>query len=97
VHAGFGAILRLKRKDGSIVEPAEVTLGAAYDRFPGSAIFPFLPPGEYEVESTDRTIEPDEIYPGCVIRKSAITVVIPEACPVFVNSAPLKVLYSQKD
>jgi hypothetical protein len=97
LHSSLRSVIRLKRKDGTLVEVEGGAPAAANGRFPDSVIFPHLQPGEYEVESPDRTIEPDGISPGCVIKKSSVTVTIREDSPVFVVSAPLKVLYTQKD
>ena len=70
---------------------------AAIDRFPGSVIFPYLPPGKYTIECPDRTIEPSGTRPGCVIKQSSIEVEIKQDSPVFVVTEPLTIRYSRKD
>ncbi len=97
LHDLLRSVIQVKRKDGTVVEGEERAPAAANGRFPDSVIFPYLPPGEYEVESPDRVIDPVENFPGCIIQRSSINVVIREDSPVFVVLSPLKVLYTRKD
>lgn len=69
---------------------------AAKGRFPKSVIFPYLPPGQYEIISPAWDIEPKGIHPGCVIKSSSIEVEITKDSPVFVVTEPLTVLYTEK-
>lgn len=110
-QSNLPSMLVLKNKDGRVIQehgsrnpvddwnsdeyirPAV----AANGRFPQAAVFPYLPPGEYIVESPDWTKEPDGTNPGFAIKRSAINVVIREDSPVFVTSSPLKILYSRKE
>lgn len=111
LHESLRSVLVRKRKDGSVVEefrwPTESDNRnlddfirqpvAALDRFPNAAVFPYLPLGEYVVESSERTIEPSGVNPGCVIKKSSVTVVIREGSLNFVTSAPLRIFYNAED
>ena len=96
-HDSLHSVIRLKRKDGSVVEDFGKLPIAAKGRFPMSVIFPYLPPGEYEVESPERTIEPAGTNSGCVIRKTSLKVEIRKDSPVFVVTNPLKIDYIRKD
>ncbi|MEY3897098.1 MAG: hypothetical protein RLZZ214_2619 [Verrucomicrobiota bacterium] len=91
------SVIRLKRKDGSVIEEFGRLPEAARGKFPNSVIYPYLPPGEYEVESPELTIEPAGVHPGCEIRRSAVNIVIREDSPVFVTSEPLKILYTPRN
>ncbi len=82
----------LAGREGYLASPE-----AAIGRFPNSVIFPYLPTGKYTIECPERTIEPTEISPGCVIQKSSIQVEIEKGSPVFVVTEPLKILYTRKD
>jgi hypothetical protein len=70
---------------------------AAEGRFPNSMIFPYLPPGKYTVEAPARTVEPSGVDPGCVIQPSSISAEVREDSPIFVITAPLKILYRKKE
>jgi hypothetical protein len=96
-HNSLRSVLILNRKDGSVIKDVEPSPPIVRARFPNSAIFPYLPPGEYVIESPDRTIEPRAGRPGCVIRKSSVSVLISKESPVYVVSEPIKILYEKKN
>jgi hypothetical protein len=97
LHVSLRSVIRLKRKDGSVIQEFGKLPEAARGKFPNSVIYPYLPPGEYEVESPELTIEPLGVHPGCEIRRSAVKIVIREDSPIFVTSEPLKIQYSPRN
>lgn len=95
-HRNLQEVIKIKGEGVRETQEYVATPEAAEDRFPKSVIFPYLPPGKYTIESPERIIEPEDIYPGCHIRYSSIEVEILEDSPTFVITEPLKVLYTEK-